>query len=339
MSRADRMGFVKKLVLSCFLITAVLVASPAQACTSFAVYSDEPIYALNFDYRNTELCFTVHGDEIPVFTFLFQLDNSYRSTAMMNGKGFFISLLEQNPAPQAGKREPSEGSYFITDLIGHTFEANVTGLLNNIEGKRLVHRSGIGAHAMAADSGGNAAILEVGIERNEVLPIEGDFIVITNFKNSDFKDKQYDQVEGAGAYRYITANEYIRDNPESFDVSHAFEALQLTTQDHTLCSMVFAPKENSIYIALNKDFEKLWKISLDDKTIETYKGFDKKIKLHIPREGIIASDLREGNYSKYRSASLYSSLKVGLIISGISLLVVAAIIFLILTRRKRPSSN
>jgi len=157
-------------------------------------------------------------------------------------------------------------------------------------------------HTLLADIEGNAVIVEVGENGNELVPIIDDFIVMTNFKNSNFRDKQYQEVLGTGGTdRYRKAYKHILENKDNFNLDKAFEGLKMTSNSRaTLCSMVFKPEENCIYVALNADFDKLWKISIDDKTIETFRGFEESLKLNIPTNGILASDLVNNNYSNYQ---------------------------------------
>lgn len=124
---------------------------------------------------------------------------------------------------------------------------------------------------------------------------------MTNFKHSDFRDMPLEDISGTGADRYRAACKYLAESPENFSIDNAFACLQKTAQAITLCSMVFEPRENCIYLALDKNYEKLWKISLKDKSIETYRGFEENLKFQIPEgmEGILASDLTQGNFSNY----------------------------------------
>jgi len=79
------------------------------ACTSFAVYSEEPVYAMNFDYPETEIRFIV-VDNSDLKAFFMQFDymtykegNQFASTLGMNSKGLFTTLQMQYPQ-LTGKR-------------------------------------------------------------------------------------------------------------------------------------------------------------------------------------------------------------------------------------------
>jgi hypothetical protein len=49
---------MKKVLVPLILVTFICI-TPAYACTSFAVYSEQPLYAMNFDYSPTEKDFAL----------------------------------------------------------------------------------------------------------------------------------------------------------------------------------------------------------------------------------------------------------------------------------------
>ncbi|MDD3074303.1 MAG: hypothetical protein PHS56_07805, partial [Eubacteriales bacterium] len=68
-------------------------------------------------------------------------------------------------------------------------------------------------------------------------------------------------------------------------------------------------------------------------SIETYRGFEENIKLHFPEgtEGILASDLAQGNFSNYLRDKQDTSQKgiwVYLLFSALGAALIGAIIFL-----------
>lgn len=347
------MSMVKRLVAvaGCILVITlhllVINISPALACTSFAVYAQEPIYGMNFDWYNSEFRFIVpeeslsSGENLEIFILGFDYYGSPVSTLMMSND-LLVATQELRPT-QPGKSEltnlPAD-EILVNDLLRQVLliqmqepNLDVPEVLNSIRDKKLVQWEKMSSHTLIADPHGNAAILEVGEVENNVLPITGDFIVMTNFPNSDFLGKSYDQVAGTGADRYITAHEYIDQHLDSFDIDHAFEALKRTTQTNTLCSMVFAPEENYVYVALNRDFDKLWKISITDRTMETYRGFKKKVRLHIPDDGIIGADLLAGNYSDYQKDGSGLTWKISLIAGGVVLVIAVTLLLSIQKNR------
>ena len=110
-------------------------------------------------------------------------------------------------------------------------------------------------------------------------PIEDDFLVMTNFNNHQFWGVPYDEVTGVvGSYRYRTAYANIMENINNFDFDNAIETLDLTKQSSgsypTICSFIFDPIECDIYIILNRNYDQIYRISLNDDIVETYPRFD-----------------------------------------------------------------
>lgn len=113
----------------------------------------------------------------------------------------------------------------------------------------------LGLHTLIADKTGDALILEEGNDANVVTPIHDDFIIMTNFPNGDFKHANYDKVYGIGADRYICAH------------------------------------ENEIYISFKKDRIKQWKISINEKTIQSLDGLLSNNKIQFTNDEILVKDL------------------------------------------------
>ena len=87
-----------------------------------------------------------------------------------------------------------------------------------------------------------------------------------------------------------------------FDIDHAFEVLRRTAQSagdfKTRYSLVFDPEVREIYVALERDYDHIWKISLDARTIETFAGFDKDVILALDEAGIVGPVLQTYAASK-----------------------------------------
>ncbi len=297
---------MKRLVqyLTVLLILLISLYS-GQACTSFAVYTQDVIYGMNFDFPVTEIKLVVNDtNETKSFAMMFKQGDSFLPTISMNDQGLFASTQMQYPS-ETGKSERSENEFFVSEiqLYMDRFKT-VEEVLSYLENKKLVHHNSYTLHNLITDPEGNAAILEVGEDQNEFVKIDDDFIVMTNFKNSDYRNIPHDSVTGVGADRYQKVYQHIIDNKENFDINTAFEGLKMTSQGGggpTLCSMVFKPKENTVYVALSRNFDKIWKIAIEEKTIETFQGFSKNIKLQIPNSGVLASDLINSNFKNYDS--------------------------------------
>jgi hypothetical protein len=120
---------------------------------------------------------------------------------------------------------------------------------------------------------------------------------MTNFPNYQLKGKSYEEADGDGAGRFKIAHQFIRSNFKDFNVQKGIETLRLaknTSEAYpTRCSMVFDPTKKEIYIGLEAKFDKIWKISLENQTIETYRGFVSFKRQSIPAEGVLATELAQ----------------------------------------------
>jgi len=181
----------------------------------------------------------------------------------------------------------------------------VVGLLENIQERKLVQSEGCGSHIIIADAQGNAAIIEAGKDENEISPMTGDFIVMTNFPVSRYDP--YEHASRTGDERYVKAKEYIQGHLDEFDVDHAFSVLARTAQDHTISSMVFVPAENSVYLALDGVFLKRWRISLSEGTMETYQGLIKTSSYAFPTQEYLLRTYGQGIFLTMKCSVLESS--------------------------------
>lgn len=291
---------MEKRLLLVFILILISI-TPVNASTSFVTYFQEPIYGFNLDWEEPLDIWLELED---VFgNIILGVSAKYGHTvlpmALMTDKGQFATLQLQYPVSQevhihhVSDKAPNE--IVAAELIvAHMMGLGLDAVLTLLEELRLVHFGEFTFHHLFADQAGNAAIIEVGEEENEIIFSEEQFIVMTNFKNSDFRDVPYYQVTGEGADRYIKANELIQAHRDKFDLDATFEVLEATAQGSTVSSLAFLPKANSVYFTLFGDFDKIWKISLDERTIETYRGFADHKKSPIPQVGIFGSDLMRG---------------------------------------------
>ncbi|MDW2798568.1 choloylglycine hydrolase [Clostridium boliviensis] len=268
-------------------------------CTSFAVYSKEKaIYGMNFDTDDIDLKLKVYSyNDINLFYFSSLMDNKYRDIAGFNSEGLFICTQAVEYSP-GFKSNCDENDWFAFDSFDEALKkTRKASEFFEILNKRVLSYPrnplfpDLGLHTIIADKTGDAFILEEGNETNIVTPIHKDFIIMTNFPNGDFKEVKYNKVYGIGADRYICAHEYIDNNIHSFGINEAFEVLSKTSQENTLCSIVYEPIKNEIYISFKKDLSKKWKISITDKTIQSLDGFLSNNIIEITNEEICVNDL------------------------------------------------
>jgi hypothetical protein len=167
-------------------------------------------------------------------------------------------------------------------------------LLNN---KQMVQAVGVSLHNLVADRFGDAIVVETGEIGNQITEIQDRYMVMSNFPIYQLKGKSYEEAEGIGSERYKIAHRYIRRNLKDFDVEKGMEVLKLAKNKSktytTRSSMVFDPDKKEIYICLEGNFDKVWKVSLENQSIETYHGFASFRREPIPAEGLSAADLAQ----------------------------------------------
>ena len=282
------------------ILVLLMIQGTALACTSFAVYSSQPIYGMNFDYAwfPMKLRIVTKGD---LHTFHLSFEKQFgemrffADTGGMNSKGLFYACQGLYPvAPIQPK--PAKGSlplYLLNEIPENT------GTMKEIEqacnNHHLIQIKGASIHTLFADKGGRAMVVETGQEQNVLTHMTDNFIVMANFANHSLAEKSYKEAKGCGDSRYKIIHEYIDKNFEQFDVDHGLTALEKAFNNNpdypTTCSMVYAPETNSVYIAFRRDFSKIWKISLMKNTIETFQGFKTKISHPLDQDGLLVSDL------------------------------------------------
>ena len=273
-------------------------------CTSFAVYSQEKaIYGMNFDSNDIDLKLKVNSyNDMNLFYFSGLLDNKYRDIAGFNSEGLFICTQAVEYSP-GFKSSCNENNWFAFDIFDEALKkTRKTSDFFEILNKRVISYPrnplfpDLGLHTIIADITGDAFVLEEGIDTNTLSKINNDFIIMTNFPNGDFQETNYDKIYGCGADRYICAHEYICNNIHSFGINEAFEVLKRTSQDTTsqaptLCSIVFEPLKNEAYISFKVDFDKKWKISIIEKTIQSSDGLLNNNKIEFTNGEILVKDL------------------------------------------------
>jgi len=60
----------------------------------------------------------------------------------------------------------------------------------------------------------------------------------------------------------------------------------------TQASMIFDPLERIVYIGIDGDFQRIWKVSMDECIIETWSGFVKYRSASVCGNGITVPELR-----------------------------------------------
>lgn len=289
------------------IVLVLLAPSTAFACTSFALYGNEIFYGMNFDYFTIPLKFIMEsrqGMTLFHLTFLFDQtieDPQYRDyfakTCGMNSQGLFCASQEIEPFVE-GQKHPGKGQSHIDDhyeAIGRC--ARVSQVKKGLPDNQWIQFIGPSIHHLFADVTGQAMVTETDNSENFITDIEGDFMVMTNFANHSLRGKSCKAARGAGAERFCIAHEFLFENCRSFSLEKGFSLLKKARckdkDFKTLCSLICRPETRSVYIALNLDMDRIWKIDLSSKTLETYKGYRRYQKTSLDEKGLLSSDLEK----------------------------------------------
>lgn len=326
----------KRIILFPFIVLLVFSSRSLFACTSFAVYTDKTFYGMNFDYepfQELKFCIDTRGD---LKTFKMQLEwegDFFTSIVAMNTKGLFGNLQMLFPeVPTKASIDP--GELRITELLSEstTSLGSCQDVIDVMNDYKIVMGT-VSLHSLYADVYADAMVVEFGQKDNVITKIEGNFIVMTNFPINEVADKPYETVYGAGSDRYKTAYAYLIEHRDTFDLDDGFYLLKSVVSQGmsaTRCSMVFDPENNDIYIALEGNFDKIWKISLESETVETFKGFDEHFVMDIG-DGVFASELK--TLESGIEPEIEPTISSGYILLG--LILIGAILFIGYKRRTR----
>jgi len=216
-------------------------------------------------------------------------------TCGINSRGLFCASQEIEPYIE-GRKKADKCEVHIDDQYGAISRySGVDQVKKEITGKQWIQYIGPSIHNMFTDINGNAIVTETDNKENFITEIEGDFIVMSNFANHSLAGKSYTEAEGTGAERYKLTYKFLWENTNSFTVEKGFHLLKKAyckdKNCKTKCSMIFHPETNCVYIALNLNMERIWKVSIDQQTIETFEGYSRYQKANIGEEGILSKDL------------------------------------------------
>ena len=286
--------------VAALLLVVALVGTASvavSACTSFALFGERTLYGMNFDYPPNEIRFSIEDHEAgAVFIGSFWMGDHYGRTVGMNEHGLFSSDQMVSPL-RAAVDELGDDEMYIWNAFydGLRTCTSVVEVLDLIGDRRLVQYPSLALHNLFADTSGDAMVVEAGTPENAITRIDGPFLVMTNFNNSDFSGTPLDAIFGDGADRYRAAYRMLENHVEPLDIDQAFDILESTSQPAGSCktrySLVASPEALTIYIALERDYDHIWMISLRERTIETYRGFYTQHTLQLDEIGVTGPTL------------------------------------------------
>ena len=287
-----------KYIIRISLLFSLLVSQEGIACTSFSVSSGENkvLYGMNFDYYPNSLIFFLIKPGIQKKVFFIKCEKKTGhlvNFAGMNTDGLFTNMQLLFPYDFSRWREGPNTIFFWQlyerSLMSLGSVQDVRDLLNE---RRLILGAGVTLHSLFADRHGDALVVEAGHEGNKIVNKKNKFLIMTNFPNSDFVNVPVQEVKGAGSERYKAAYNYLLQNSGSFCVDSGMKLLKTVMNTNpdfpTLCSFVFDPEQALVYVSLEGDFHKIWRVSIKESIIETWKGFQvhKTLKIKTDKDGI-----------------------------------------------------
>lgn len=261
-------------------------------CTSFAVYNSKPIYGMNFDFPDVAMRFRIApGIQGVVFYLGFEWEGRLHEFAGMNASGLFaaaqilIAHFDITFLPEETSVSPSE--IFRTSLQNGR---RIGDVLTALGTRRLGYSTVRKGHQIYADPYGGTLVLEPGPNANQVYSFQRPFTILANrtiqrelqLLEKDLIPRRID--------RFRTAHQLINAKFNHFSIPDAFEVLNetnlVTGRFTTQSSIVCDPLAGEVYLALQRDFARIWKVCLQEKTIETFAGFRQYRKLQFNEKGI-----------------------------------------------------
>jgi hypothetical protein len=271
-----------------------------KMCTSFAVYSRQPIYGMNFDFPEVELKFDIEPAEAgEVFYLSFLWNGRYRRVAGVNSAGLFAAaqiLVAQFEI------EPQPGDFPITpyELFAGSLETGrqIDDVLNILGNQRLAYTTLRKGHQLYADVNGHTCVIEPGPKSNRIYALSASNTVLTNNLFERQQVRAAAAMQRLGVDRFQIARQLIDERSANFTIADGFELLRRTLLTRgrftTQCSMVVDPGETAIYLSLKRDFQHLWRIDLTEHILQPVNGALKAPCRPIPAGGLTSADLSIG---------------------------------------------
>lgn len=285
------------ITLALALILALLIPAPVHPCTSFADYSAEPIYGLNFDSQDHDLRFMFYeGYGFDVLAFEFFQDDQWNRMAHYNTKGLHNAGLLLYPARTTVPKGPATDKE-ITEIGVWMYELQtIDAFRERIEKTRFYEGPVRGHEAVYGPEYG--LYCEAGPDANYVQRSEPKgFLVLTNFEMRKFHGQPPEKYYGVGDSRYRAALSSLKVGRDAgiMNAQSAMGILQNAASDagdfKTRCSMIFQPNDLTLTVAYDRNFDKRFVISLKDKTVaRAWPGAD-PAPVKIGKKGVSKADL------------------------------------------------
>ena len=306
-----------------------------DACTGFVVDGDATIYGMNFDFYTDDIKFFIEeSGSMKVFYMAFGQGDNYIPTVGMNSDGVFASLQELYPESPSNSSVQDGQEYLYMLFYDALYEGTLDTAVSNAMEKEIVNGE-TSIHLLMGDHHGQSYVVEPGVG-HVFNSDEDDYQVMTNFSHVDNEGKAMADVKGVGSDRYREACSVIEEAGDSFSYDDAFKALKNSTQSSgnypTQSSLVFDPENTIIYLSIKSDFTHKWKIDMNEKTIETYSGYDGYRNYVLDHEGIHLSKLENPILKPIRDDN--DDISPKLMIAAIGAVLAVTVIWILVSKKR-----
>ena len=258
---------------------------------------------MNFDFPEVELKFRISKEASQaVFYLCVEGRGTFHETTGMNAAGLFaasqilLAPFEINPLPTDRLVSPRDVFY---QALQTGFK--IDDVLDILGTRRLGYRTDRKGHYLYADRHGAACVLEPAPDGNAIYRSARPFIIMTNRPVRRDMDRAAEHLARLGLDRYQIAHAIIQDRFSTFGIEDAFEVLRQTQlwkgRFKTLISMVFDPQAGQVYLALSRDFDRIYRIHMQDHQVETFSGFGSYWRSELGEDGITMSQLENDNFA------------------------------------------
>lgn len=280
-------------------------------CTGFVSFFNQPLYGMNFDFYKVPMRLRIRMEaNKKIFAVESFIENKWLENMTMNEGGLFANV-QSNWSDQHLYIKPGPNQIPMLELYKMMMQdaESVKDVMDIIGSKTIVHNtlppdSELNkVHHLVADRYGGAVIIESKNYQNDITPIKGKYMVMTNFPNGEFSGKHYSEAKHpkeesrSGHDRYRNVSGYIWNHRDSFGLDDALEALKIASGKdetwETLISAVFDPLNLEIFLVVTRDFGHRWRVILKDGILETYSGFNESKHFDLGSAEILVADLEK----------------------------------------------
>lgn len=264
-------------------------------CTSFTVFSPQPLVAMNFDFYFPVKVALMGGNQ---FSMMVYRNKRYRRALGINQDGTFMNIQIIGGGDKARSGRKSNTTTPVPSLLSDVLTGAIPPdkLDDYFATHTIVNRPNGSVQDVILTGEGNFYIIEPGRTIHNRDSLGGDFVLLTNFPLSQYMPITEENYKTVPCWRYQTAYPMLKEDVP-MDVDRAFEILEAVHQKSgkypTLFSLVWLPEEKVVYFSMSSQFNKRFKFSFADNIVRTDKGFDHYREAVLTRLGLLPARLEQ----------------------------------------------